>query len=68
MSDVSVGEHDENTDFMMLWILDLDPNDYLCLYFTLVFIVNQAKQLNFRTPCVTFDLPLWLIALDIINA
>ena len=67
MSDVSVGEHDENTDFMMLCIIDLDPNGYLCVYSTPVFNVNQAKQLNIRTPCVTFDLPLWLIALDISN-
>ena len=46
MSDVSVGEHDGKADFTMLPIIDLDPNDYSYLYSTLVFIVNQAKQLR----------------------
>ena len=38
MSDVSVDEHDGKADFTMLPIIDLDPNDYLCIYSTLVFI------------------------------
>lgn len=33
-----------------------------------MFILNQAKQLKIRTPCVTFDLSLWLKGLDITNA
>ena len=68
MFDVSVGEHDGKADFTMLPITDLYPNDYSCVYSTLVFIVNQAKQLNVRTPCLTFDMPLWLKAMDILNA
>ena len=68
MYDVSVGEHDGKEDFTMLPIIDLDPNDYLCIYSTLVFILNQAKKLNIRTPCLTFDLPLWLKSMDIVNA
>ena len=68
MSDVSVGEDDGKVDFTMLPIIDLDPNDYSCFYSTLVFIVNQAKQLNIRTACVTFNLPLWLKAFDTIDA
>ena len=68
MYDVSVGEHDGKEDFTMLPIIDLDPNDYLCIYSTLVFILNQAKKLNIRTPCLTFDLPLWLKSMDIANA
>ena len=51
MSDVSVDEHYGKEDFTMLLIIDLDPNDYSCLYATLV----QAKLLNIRIPCVTFD-------------
>ena len=57
MSDVSVGQHDGEADFTMLPIIDLDPNDYSCICSTLVFIVNQTKQLNIRTPWLTFDLP-----------
>ena len=33
----------------------------------LLFIEEQAKQLNVNTPCVTFDQPLWLKATGIIN-
>ena len=57
MSDVSVGQHNGEADFTMLPIIDLDPNDYSCIYSALVFIVNQTKQLNIRTPCLIFDLP-----------
>ena len=35
---------------------------YTCIY------LNQAKRLNIRTPCLTFDLSLWLNATDIVNA
>ena len=35
---------------------------YTCIY------LNQAKRLNIRTPCLTFDLSLWLNATDIVSA
>ena len=38
MSDVSVGHHNEKADFTMLPIIDVDPNDMSCTYFTLMFI------------------------------
>ena len=68
MSDVSVGEHEGKADFTMLPIIDLDPNDLSCIYSTIKFIMYQAKDLNVKTPCLTFDLPLWLKAMDIIKA
>ena len=67
MSDLSVGEQYRKADFTMLPIIDLDLYDYSCLCSTLVFNVNQVKQLNIRTPYVTFELPLWVKALDMIN-
>ena len=44
----------------------MNPNDEHCIYSTLIFITEQAKQLNVQVPCVTFDQPLWLKATSII--
>ena len=68
MFNVSVGEQDGKTDFTMLLIIDLDHNYYCCLFSTLMFTVNQTKQLNIRAPWMTFDWPFWLKPLDILNA
>jgi len=35
---------------------------YCCMY-----VIGQAKQLDIVTPCITFDMPLWLKAVDISN-
>ena len=32
-----------------------------------MFMINQAARLNITTPCITFDQPLWLKALEIIK-
>ena len=68
MSDVSVGQHDGKANFTMLPIIDLDPNDYSCIYSTHLFIIDQAKQLSIRTACVAFDQPLWLKASEVAKA
>ena len=68
MSDVSVVEYKEKANFTLLPISHLDPNDYSYIYSKILFFVNQAKQLNIRTLCVTFDLSLRLEDLDIFSA
>ena len=35
---------------------------------TLLYIQSQAEHLNIPTPCITFDQPLWLKAIEIIKA
>ena len=40
MSSVSFGKHDVKADFTMLPIIDVDPNDYTCLYSTFALIIN----------------------------
>lgn len=47
-------------------IIDLNPSDETCIYSTLLFVIAQAKKLHVRTPCITFDQPLWIKALGII--
>ena len=48
-------------------IIDLDPSDENCIFSTLSFIKEQAKQMNIEVPCVTFDHPFWLKAIGIIE-
>ena len=55
------------TDIRMQPIIDLNPNDPTCIYSTLVFIAKQAEKLNVSLPTVTFDQPLWLKAVNIVN-
>ena len=59
MSKVSSGDYPGKSHTQLLPIIDLDPNNLSCIYSTLLFVVNQAKHLNVKTPCMTFDLPLW---------
>ena len=48
-------------------IIDLNPSDENCIYSTLMFIIQQSKSMNIPVPCVTFDQPLWLKAVGIIE-
>ena len=68
MQSVSVGCHPHKSDILMLPIIDLNPNDTTCIYSTLLFIQEQAINLNVVTPCITFDQPLWIKAVDIIRS
>ena len=68
MQKVCTGEHSACATIEMLPIIDLNSSDETCIYSTLLFIEKQAKKLNIETPCITFDQPLWIKAVDIINA
>ena len=48
-------------------IIDLNPSDENCIFSTLSFVIEQAKQMNSEVLCVTFDQPLWLKAIGIIE-
>ena len=49
-------------------IINLNPSSESCVYFTLLYIINVAKKLKIKTPCVTFDQPLWKKVMEIITA
>ena len=56
MSDVSAAlSHPGKAAISMLPIIDLNPNDMNCIYFTLCFIESQAGYLEIVTPVVTYD-------------
>ena len=60
--------HPPKSCIKFLPIIDLNPSDENCIYFTLLFTEKQAKQCNpSLTPCITFDQPLWLKATEIIH-
>ena len=46
-------------------IIHLKSTDERCIYSTLVFIIEQAKNMKIPTPSVTFDQPLWYKAMAI---
>ena len=54
------------SSIIMLPLIDLQPSDPTCIYSTLLFIKEQASNMNIKTPCVTFDQPLWAKATSII--
>jgi hypothetical protein len=66
MQDISAGTFLAAADIRILPIIDFNPNDYSCIYSTLLFVQRQAKQLNIEVPAITFDQPLWHKAVDIV--
>ena len=68
MQHVCTGPHPPSADVIMLPIIDLSSSDNHCIYSTLCYIEQQAKQLGIDTPCITFDQPLWLKAVEIVTA
>ena len=72
MQHIYFDTHDQcqvsNSEVLLLPIIDLHPSDESCIYSTLTYIQSEAIHLNVPTPCITFDQPLYLKAVEIINA
>ena len=68
MQHVSTGSHPWTADVLFLPIIYLKSSTESCIYSTLKFIQSQASRLNIETPCITFDQPLWIKAIEIIKA
>ena len=56
------------SEILFLPIINLNRSDETCIYSTLIYAESQAAKLNVPTPCITFDQPLWLKAIEIITA
>jgi len=65
MQHVVTDSHNGASDVILLLIVDLNPSDPSCIYSTLRYVVQQASTLNIITPCITFDQPLWIKAVEI---
>ena len=68
MQTVCIGEHPPVSQLYMLPIIDLKPTDETCIFSTLLFLIDQARKFRQSVPCVTFDQPLYIKALDISSA
>ena len=68
MSSVCVGQHSATAEINFLPIVDMNPNDETCIYSTLLFVQKEALRLGIEVPCITFDQPLFIKAVDICNA
>lgn len=67
MQKIYQGDYAGRSSIMVLPMIDLDPSDNMCIYFTLLFDSDQAKCYHV-TPVITFDQPLWLNALMIVRS
>ena len=61
------GAFPRKSEVTLFPIINLNPNDYSCIYSTLRFVIDQSKKANSGSPCITFDQPLWLKAVKIIT-
>ena len=68
MTEVCDGKHPGKLTVSFLPIIDLNPSDLLCTYSMLLFIIVQSKFLNVQTPVITFEQPLWLKAMEVVQA
>ena len=59
------GEYPGKSEVNLLPIINLNPSDKSCAYSTLLFVIEESKKANCGTPCITFDQPLWLKAIEI---
>ena len=60
-------DHPSTCFINMLPIIDLNPSDESCIFSTLLFVKEQAKRQNIAVPCITFDQPLWIKAVEIVS-
>jgi hypothetical protein len=70
-SGLAAAHHTESAvvpDVRMCQILDMNSNDFTCLYSILLNVIDRSKAFGIDTPCVTFDQPLWLKALEVSKA
>ena len=68
MSEMCRGPYPGKSSISLLPIIDLSPSDLSCIYSTLLFIIEQSKCLNMKTPVITFDQPLWIKATEVKHA
>ena len=61
------GAFPRKSEVILLPIINLNPNDYSCIYSTLRLVIDQSKKANSGSPCITFDQRLWLKAVEIIT-
>ena len=59
--------HPEKSTITMLPLIDLNPNVLTCIFSTLLHVIDLAFKMNIPTPSITFDQPLWVKAIEIVQ-
>ena len=67
MQAVHKGPHPGPASMLFLPMIDMDPGNLTCIFSSLQFICNHARQYNVK-PMITFDQPLWLKSLEVIES
>ena len=62
------GDHSEKATVNFLPIINLNSSNEFCIYSTLLFVEQQAQQLDIPTLCITFDQSLFIKAFEISKA
>ena len=68
MQTINNDETPVKSDIHLFPIIDMTPTNETCIYSTLRYVMEQALNLGITTPCITFDQPLWLKAVDIMKS
>ena len=63
----STDPNQNTSSVIMMPLIDLQSSNPTCIYSTLLFIKDPAHKLQIKTPCVTFDQPLWAKATPIVE-
>ena len=61
-------KHPVKATIKFLPAINLNLSDESCIYSTLLFVEQQAQQLNFLSLSITFDQPLFIKAFKILKA
>ena len=59
--------HPEKSTITMLLLIDLNPNNLTGICSTLLHVTDLAFKMNIPTPSITFDQPLWVKAIEIVQ-
>ena len=68
----STNNHNQNDDKSVLLssfqsLISVLQTKHVYIYSTLKFVIQQARKFQVEVPCITFDQPLWLKAMGIIQ-
>ena len=68
MQTYMTGDHPGKAQVLLLPIINLKPTDETCIYSTLLFVRSLSERYEMGTACITFDQPLWLKSVEIIQS
>ena len=59
--------HPAKSTTVTLPFVDLNPSDESCIFSTIMYVIELSQQKEIPIPCLTFDQPLWIKAVEIIK-